>query len=94
MSEKQIEDYWNVDGEREFSDAWTGFTRFILLNEKPPDGYAWSVVRLTRKHTTSRPDKVWPEMWKHVSDASKLKQKQKWAIEEPKLDNARRLCGI
>ena len=29
---KQIEDYWNVDGENELSDAWTGFTRFVLLN--------------------------------------------------------------
>ena len=27
---------------RELSDAWTGFTRFILLNEKPPDRYTWS----------------------------------------------------
>ena len=39
MSEKHIADYWNVDGEREVSDAWTGFTRFIELNERPPDGY-------------------------------------------------------
>ena len=29
LSEKQIGDYRNVDGERELSDAWTGFTRFI-----------------------------------------------------------------
>ena len=36
MSEKHIEDHWNVDGERELSDAWTGFTRFIVLNKKPP----------------------------------------------------------
>ena len=28
------------------SDAWTGFTRFILLNERPPDGYTWSGRRL------------------------------------------------
>ena len=26
MSEKLIGDYWNVDGERELSDGWTGFT--------------------------------------------------------------------
>ena len=39
LMEKNIDDYWNVDGERELSDAWTGFTRFILLNERPPDGY-------------------------------------------------------
>ena len=31
LMEKHIEDCWNVDGERELSDAWTGFTRFILL---------------------------------------------------------------
>ena len=35
MLEKNIEDYWNVDGDRELSDAWTGFTRFILVNERP-----------------------------------------------------------
>ena len=37
---------------------------------------------------------MWPEMWKHMSDASKRKEKQKWAIEKPKLDNAKRLRGI
>ena len=73
MSEKHIEDYWNVDGERELWNAWTGFTSFIVLNEKPPDGFSWSGRRLTRKQTTSRPDNVWPDMWKHMSDASKRK---------------------
>ena len=43
MSEKHIEDNWNVDGERELSDARTGFTRFtFFFIEKPPDGYTWS----------------------------------------------------
>ena len=58
LLEKTIDDYWNVDGERELSDAWTGFTSFILLNEKPPEGCTWSGWRLTRKQTTSRPDNV------------------------------------
>ena len=49
LLEKQIEDYWNVDGDGELSDAWTGFTRFSLLNEKPPDGHTLSGERLTRK---------------------------------------------
>ena len=35
-----------------------------------------------------------PDMWKHMSDASKRKAKQKWAIEKPKLDSARQLRGI
>ena len=49
-------------------------------------------VRLTRKQTTSRPDNVWTDTWKHI--ASKRKEKQKWAIVKPKLENARRLRGI
>ena len=89
MLEKHIEDYWNVDGDRELSDTWTAITRFTTLSEKPPDGYTWFGERLTRKQTTSRPDTLWPGMWKHTSDASKRKEKQKWAIEKPKLDNAR-----
>ena len=39
LLEKHIDDDWNVDGKRELSDAWTAFTRFISLNERPPDGY-------------------------------------------------------
>ena len=50
--------------------------------------------RLTRKHTTSRPDNVWPDMWTRMSDAAKKKAEQRCAIEEPKLDNARKLRGI
>ena len=67
---ENIDDYWNGDGERELPDKWTGFTRFTILKEKPPDGYTWSGERLTRKQTTSRLEELWPEMWKHMSDAS------------------------
>ena len=42
MQESRIDDYWNIDGSRDLSDSWTGFTQFTLLNEKPPDGYMWS----------------------------------------------------
>ena len=90
MLEKNIEDCWNVDGEKELSDAWTGFTRFVLPKERPPEGYAWSGERLTRKQKTSRPDDVWPDMWEFMSDAAK----KKGAVDKPKLDNARQLRGI
>ena len=92
--EKNDGDYWNVDGERELSDAWMGVTRFFVLNERPPEGCTWSGERLTRKQTTSIPDNVWPDMWKQMSDASKRKAKQAWAVEKPKLDHARQLRGI
>ena len=40
--EKRIDDCWNIDGSRDLSDPWTGFTQFTLLEEKPPDGYMLS----------------------------------------------------
>ena len=61
--EKRIDDYWNIDGSRDLSDPWTGFTQFTLLEEKPPNGYMWSGERLTRKQLTSRPDHLWPDLW-------------------------------
>ena len=94
MLEKQIEDYWNVDEEKELSDARTGFTRCVPIKERPPEGYTWSGRRLTRKRKTSRPDDVWPDMWKFVSDAVKKKAKQRLTIEKPKLNNARQMRGI
>ena len=41
MLEKNVDDCWSVDGDRELSDTWTGFTRFTILDEKPPDESTW-----------------------------------------------------
>ena len=49
---------------------------------------------LTKRQGTSRPYHLWPEIWENMSDASQRREKQKWAIEKPRLDNARRLRGI
>ena len=92
--EKRIDDYWNVDGSRDLSDPCTGFSQFILLEEKPPDGYMWSGERLTRKQLTSRPDHLWPELWDKMGKNAKLNEKQKWSHEQLHLDNARKLRGI
>ena len=67
--EKRIDDYWNIDGSRDLSDLWTGFTQFALLEEKPPDEYMWSGGRLMRKQLTSGPDHLWPELWKSMGKA-------------------------
>ena len=40
--EERIDDYWNIDGSRDLSDPWTGFTQFTLLEEKLQDGFLWS----------------------------------------------------
>ena len=34
--ERRIDDCWNVDGSRDLSDSWTGFTQFTLLEEEKP----------------------------------------------------------
>ena len=72
-----MNDYWNVDGDRDLSEAWTGFTKFTILDEKSPDGYTWSGGRLTKWQATSRPDHLWPEMWSKISKAAQRKEKQK-----------------
>ena len=92
--EKRIDDYWNIDGSRDLSDPWTGFTQFTLLDEKSPNGYMWSGRRLTRKQLTSRPHHLWPELWKSMGKHAKLKEKQKWSEEKLHLENARKLRGI
>ena len=47
--EKRIDDYWNIDGSRNLSAPWTGFTQFTLLEEKDPDGYMWSRGEIDEK---------------------------------------------
>ena len=51
----------------------------------------WSGVRLTRKQLTSRPDHLWPEIWKTMGKHAKLKEKQKWSNQKLNLENARKL---
>ena len=54
------------------------------------------VVRevVDEKQLTSRPDHLWPEIWKTMGKNAKLKEKHKWSNEKPHLDNARKLRGI
>ena len=91
--EKRIDDYWNIDGSRDLSHPWTGFTQFTL-EEKAPDGYMLFGERLTRKQLTSRPDHLWPELWKSMGKHANLKEKQKWSEEKLHLENLRKLRGI
>ena len=62
LQETRVDDYWNIDGSRDLSDSWTGFTQFTVLGEKPPEGYMWSGERLTKRQATSKPDHLWPEL--------------------------------
>ena len=50
--------------------------------------------RLEEIQATTRPDYLWPEIWIGTSKAAKKKEKQGWAMEIPKLNNARKLRRI
>ena len=47
--EIRIDDYWNIDVDRNLSDSWIGFMKFIILNEKLPKGKKWCGWRVTKK---------------------------------------------
>ena len=70
---------------------------FYSLKEKPPKGYKWSVwrrERLTKIQATTIAENVWPEVWTKIGKAAQKREKQEWANEKHKLDNAQRLRGI
>ena len=69
LLEKNIDDYWNVDGESELFDTWTGFTRFILLN-----WFTWSGARQTRKNKNKRQD---PTMYGRICKSMCLMQRKR-----------------
>ena len=64
----RIDDYGNVDGDRELSRPWTSFTQFTILIGKP-NGDIWSGTRVSKVQTTSRPDDLWPVVWSNISKA-------------------------
>ena len=88
MFEKNIHDYWNVDGERELSDAWTGFTRLFDQMKGHLMDIQWSGEETDEETNDLKTRQC------GMCDAAKGKAKQKWAIEKPKLDNARQVRGI
>ena len=93
--ERRIDDYWNIDGSRDLSDSWTGFTQFTLLKEKPPDGYMWSGGRGTdEKAADIQARSFMARTLERLGRNAKLKEKQKWSHEKLHLDNARKLRGI
>ena len=53
-----------------------------------------SVGHRQKVQTTTRPENVWPQVWTQIGNASQKREKQEWANEKPRLDNARRLGGI
>ena len=58
----------------------------LIIGQVSLNSFAWKKKlsnrymlsgRRTRKQLTSRPDHVWPELWKKMGKNAKLKEKQK-----------------
>ena len=62
LLDSRVDDYSNVNGDRNSSELWTGFMQFTILSEKHPDGYTWPGGRLTKIQATTRPDHLCPEI--------------------------------
>ena len=72
--EKRIDDYWNIDGSRDLSDPWTGFTQFTLLDEK--SSRQKNVVRgeIDEKTACIQARSSMAELWKSMGKNAKLKE--------------------
>ena len=85
MLERRIDDYWNIEGDRDLSDAWTGFIQTGIHGP----GCGWQRSKQHPGQITCGQNKG-----KYVIYAAQRKEKQKWAVEKPKFDNARKMRSI
>ena len=95
--EGRIEDVWSGEegDRRDLSGEWTGKTVFELLKPEPKPGYQWSSGRLTRKQTgTARPLRIWPEVWKAMTQKRRKRVIERERLLVERRDHARSVRGI
>ena len=83
MQESRKDDHWNIDG----------FTQFTVLIDKSFLHLCGSGVRFPQTQANTRFDHLWPEIWSGMSKNAQRKEELQWAIDKPKLDNARTMRG-
>ena len=74
LQESRVDEYWNVNVDRNLSDSWTGFTMFTLLSEKSSKGHMWS-REATYTHSSNSQTGLFVS-WKlvrHVESSSEKK---------------------
>ena len=92
--EKLIGDYWNIDGSRDLSDHWTGFTQFTLLEEKSSRRIYVVRGEIKKKTAYIQTRSFMARNLENNGKNAKLKEKQKWSSEKLHQENARKLRGI
>ena len=83
---------------------WTRIEVYQILGQDSQGSLHWKRnfqrekcgpgMRLANIQTTTRPENVLPEAWTKIGKAGQKREQHEWAIEKPKLDNARKLGGI
>ena len=91
--EKRVDDYCNVDGSRDLSDPWTGFTRFLSWKKNLQADFR-GPGEIDEKTADIQARSFMPELRDKMGKTAKLKEKQKWSNEKLHLENARKLRGI
>ena len=71
-----------------------GTTVCDLLHPPAPPGWERQNVRLTKIQKTIRPDNVWVEVWRTLSDLDKKEAGAKWKVLKPLRIDARTRRGI
>ena len=88
MLDENFDDHWKINGDRELSDTWTGFTTSTMLRMKKTAG--WMTPGPVRNTESTHPRVLLvSHLW-----SVEAREKQKRAIEKPKLDTASKLRGI
>ena len=64
------------------------------LDPNPHQGYSWVEGRLTRVQKTTRPDSVWPEVWRTLSRKEKAKAIKAFRVESQRRETQRAKGGI
>ena len=53
LQESRVDNYWNIDVNRNLSVSWTGFTTIEILKERLPEGQIWASRRFIKIQATT-----------------------------------------
>ena len=79
--ESRIDDCWNIDGSRDLSDSWTGFTQFTLLGDKPLEGFFVVPGETDKTASDIQARSFMARTRRGMARNAKLREKHQWAIE-------------
>lgn len=73
---------------------WTGCTKFSFLYPYAKPGYQYVMGELVRNRFSTKPEEIWPLVWKSMSDSAKAKAIKAWDINRPLRNAARVKRGL